>query len=181
MTYLPPVFQILIALLVIPAALFDVRERRIPNWLVLAGILAGIALNTFLYTAGLWFALKGIGIAMLIYFPLWLVRGMGAGDVKLMAAVGAIVGPMNWLGVLVFTSVFGAVAGIVLVFSKGRLASTLMNIRGIVTSLVTFHKPYEQNPTLDVGNESALRLPHGVAIAFGCMTFLIAAGIWAPR
>ena len=112
MTYVPPIVQLLVALLVIPAAMFDFRSRRIPNWLTLTGLVLGIGLNSFLYeTSGLLMALKGMGLALLIYFPLWLVRGMGAGDVKLMAMIGAIVGPANWLGVLLLTSAFGAAAG----------------------------------------------------------------------
>jgi prepilin peptidase CpaA len=182
MTYLPPIFQILLAFLVIPAALFDVRERRIPNWLTLTGLVVGIGLNSFLYeTAGLWMSLKGIGLAMLIYFPLWLIRGMGAGDVKLMAMVGAIVGPANWTGVLVLTCIFGALSGLFLAISKGKMMHTLMNVWQILTSLARRQAPYAENPELDVRNENALRLPHGVAIAAGSLSFLIAAGIWAPR
>jgi len=95
---MPPITQVLLLLVVIPAAFFDIRQRRIPNWLVLTGVVAGIGLNTFLFydnpspVSGLWFSLQGLGIAFLVYFPLYLLRGMGAGDVKLMGAVGAIVG-----------------------------------------------------------------------------------------
>jgi prepilin peptidase CpaA len=182
MTYLPPVFQILLALLVITAAMFDFRERRIPNWLALTGVLAGIGLNGFVYEApGLWMALKGMGLAMLVYFPLWLIRGMGAGDVKLMGAIGAIVGPSNWLGVLALTCVFGAVAGLVLMVAKGRCGATLANIWKILKSLARWQAPYQDHPELDVRSEKALRLPHAVAIAFGSLSFLIAATLWAPR
>ncbi len=91
MTYLRPIVQVLLLLLVIPAALYDSRQRRVPNWLALAGLLLGIGLNSFLYeSTGLLTSLKGLGVAFLIYFPLYLLRAMGAGDVKLMAAIGAI-------------------------------------------------------------------------------------------
>ena len=91
MTYLPPVLQWLLAGVVLTAAWTDLRERKIPNWLALAGVLAGFGLNVALYRMpGFWSALQGLGVAFLIYFPLWLIRGMGAGDVKLMGAVGSI-------------------------------------------------------------------------------------------
>ena len=73
---------------------YDVRYRRIPNWLTAIGVLLGLGLNTFLYQGwpGLRFSLMGLGLAFGIYFGLYAVRAMGAGDVKLMAAIGALVG-----------------------------------------------------------------------------------------
>ena len=97
MHYLPPVLQVLLVLVVCAAAVRDIRTRRIPNWLTVSGVVAGMALNAFLFeTPGLLDALKGLGFALLIYFPLFAIRAVGAGDAKLMAAVGAIVGPANW-------------------------------------------------------------------------------------
>ena len=139
-------------------------------------------LNAFLFeTPGLWMALKGVGVAFLIYFPLYLLRGMGAGDVKLMAAVGAMVGWANWLGILVLTSLFGGVAAVVLVVAKGRIRKTAENIWLILMSIRRGHAPYAKNPQLDVRTDQGIRLPHAVVIAFGALGFLIAAAIWAPR
>jgi prepilin peptidase CpaA len=182
LTYPRPIIQALLLLIVIPAALFDSRQRRVPNWLALAGLLLGIGLNTFLYeNAGFWTSLKGLGLAFLIYFPLYLLRGMGAGDVKLMAAVGAIAGPSNWLGIMVLTALFGGVAAIVLVTAKGRIRKTFENIRMILLSARHLQAPYDANPDLDVHSNQSLRLPHAVVIAFGTFGLLLAAGIWAPR
>jgi prepilin peptidase CpaA len=181
-SYPPLIFQVLLVLIVVPAALFDFRYRRVPNWLSLAGVLLGVGLNFFLFeTPGLWNSLKGLGVAFGIYFVLYLLRAMGAGDVKLMAAVGSIVGWANWLGILVLTSVFGGLAALVLVSRKGRLRSTFRNIWMILVSLGHRQAPYQSNPELDVRSEQAVRLPHAVSIAFGAMGFLIAAYIWAPR
>ena len=177
----PIIVQILLALIVVTAAMFDFRYRRVPNWLTLSGVLLGIGLNAFLFeTPGLWASLRGLGLAFLIYFPLYLLRGMGAGDVKLMAAVGAIVGPANWLGILVLTSLMGGVAALVLVTAKGRFRKTLENIWLILMSVRTGRAPYE-NPQLDVRTNQGIRLPHAVVIAFGTFGFLIAAAIWAPK
>src|SRR6516165_3893509 len=129
MSHLPLIIQALLLLGVIPAAIIDLRARRVPNWLTLTVALLAIALNAFLFeTAGIWMSLKGMGLAMSIYFPLYLLRGMGAGDVKLMAAVGAIAGPTNWLGILMLTALFGAIAAIVLVVRKGRVRRTVDNM-----------------------------------------------------
>src|SRR6266852_3820776 len=176
------IIQILLAFVVVAAAMFDFRYRRVPNWLTVSGILLGIGLNAFLFESlGLWMALRGVGVAFLIYFPLYLLRGMGAGDVKLMAAVGAMVGWANWLGILVLTSLIGGVAAVVLVVAKGRIRKTAENIWLILMSIRRGHAPYAKNPQLDVRTDQGIRLPHAVVIAFGALGFLIAAAIWAPR
>jgi len=181
---MPPVTQVLLILLVLPAAVFDYRQRRIPNWLVLAGLLCGMALNTFLLydnpsaATGLVYALEGLGLAFAIYFPLYLLRGMGAGDVKLMAAVGAIVGPVLWLWVLFFTAVLGGITAVIVVLSKGRVHHTLQNLWMILVSIRYRQAPYATNPELDVGTDQGVRLPHGVIIAVGAVGFLAAKAIW---
>lgn len=177
-----PAIRIFLEVLVILAAIWDIRTRRIPNWLTLSGVVLGVALNTFLYEInGLWFSLKGLGVAFGVYFVLYLLHAMGAGDVKLMAAVGAAAGPGNWLGILVLTSVAGAIAGLLLVAFKGKLRRTLGNLGIIVSSLGRGRAPYKQTPELDVSSDKAMRLPHGALIALGTLGFLAAALRWAPR
>jgi prepilin peptidase CpaA len=178
----PPAIRIFLELLVILAAVWDVRTRRIPNWLTLPGVVLGVALNTFLFEInGLWFSLKGLGLAFCVYFVLYLLRAMGAGDVKLMAAVGAAAGWENWLGILVLTSVAGAVAGLLLVAFKGRLRKTVGNLGIILSSLGRGRAPYKETPELDVSSDKAMRLPHGALIALGTLGFLASALRWAPR
>ncbi|MEQ1885345.1 MAG: A24 family peptidase, partial [Bryobacteraceae bacterium] len=157
MTLPPLAIQVLLILVAVTAAMIDVRTRKVPNWLSLAGVLLAILLNSFLYAVdgifsaeGLLFSLKGLGLAFGIYFVLYLLRGMGAGDVKLMAAIGAAVGWANWLGILVMTSAAGLIAGIVLVFAKRRVRETLHNMETIVTALPKGRAPYKENPDLDV-------------------------------
>jgi len=182
LSYLAPGLQGIHLLLVIAAAVFDLRQRRIPNWLAVSGFVLGIAMNTFLFELpGLWTSLEGAGVALLVYVPLFALRAMGAGDAKLMAAVGAITGPMNWLGILILTSVFGGVLAVVLVLGKGRVRHTLGNLKLILTSWRFRHLPYDLSPELDVGSEQALRLPHAVSILLGTVAFLVASAMWAPR
>jgi prepilin peptidase CpaA len=181
---MPPVTKVLLLLLVVPAAVFDYRERRIPNWLVLAGILLGTAMNAFLTydlpsaTIGLLFSLEGFGLAFAVYFPLYLLRGMGAGDVKLMAAVGAIVGWVLWLWIFFFTALLGGIAAVIVVLSKGRVHRTLQNLWMILVSIRYRQAPYTANPELDVSSDQGVRLPHGVIIALGAITFMVAKAIW---
>lgn len=182
MNYLPPVLQAVLAVVVLIAAYFDFRWRRIPNWLVLSGLLVGIALNAFLYEwAGLRGSLEGLGLGLLIYLPLYALRGMGAGDVKLMAAVGALVGWRNWIGVFMLTAITGGLVALLLVVLRGRARSTMANVGSMFQQMAHLQAPYTGNPELDVKNPKAVTLPHGVMIAVGSIEFLIAAALWAPR
>ena len=182
MTLLPVAAQALLLMLVVTAAFFDLRSRRIPNWLVLAGLLLGFGLNGFLFEwPGVTRSLEGMGLALLIYFPLYLLRGMGAGDVKLMAAVGAIVGWAAWLGIFFLTAIVGGIAAVALLASRRQLRRGFSNAGYLVFQLLSFRPPYARREELDVKSQKAVTLPHGVTIAWGSLLFLGAVWIWAPR
>jgi prepilin peptidase CpaA len=160
------------------AAFWDLRTRRIPNWLVLTGLVAGFGLNGFLYglpglaTAGLGM-ITGFGI----YLVLHLLRAMGAGDVKFMAAIGSLVGWHEWFRIFLAAVIFGAIAGVILALSKGRLRRTLNNVGYIIYEIAHGRPPHVRREDLDVKSEKALRLPHGAAIAAGVFV-LVGWGWW---
>jgi prepilin peptidase CpaA len=187
LTPVHPILQGVLVLIVVTAAIYDLRYRRIPNWLVLVGLVLGIGLNTAMFAlaglqaAGLTRALLGMGLALLIYFPLYLLRAMGAGDAKLMAAVGAIVGWGNWLAIFVLTAVIGGVMGLVVLLFAGRLRKTFWNLGWIINEIIHFRAPYHSSEELDVRSAKAMRMPHGVAIALGSIAFLVARVIWSGK
>jgi prepilin peptidase CpaA len=175
----PLLIHALLLLTILPAALFDIRERRIPNWVTVPALLAAFALNVFLRgRLGLWFSAAGLGLALLIYLPLYRIRAMGAGDVKLMAAIGAAVGPSDWVLIFALTSIAGGVAAVVMIMTRGRLARTLSNVATILLSILRFEAPYQRNPQLDVKSDQGLRLPHAAVIACGTIGFLAIAARW---
>src|SRR5206468_6742745 len=111
--------RVCLALLVLVAAVYDLRFRRIPNWLNLSGIILGFGLNAFLFQwSGTAKAGEGMLLAVAVYLPLYVLRGMGAGDVKLMAAVGALVGPGNWFEIFIATALLGGAAAGVFALTK---------------------------------------------------------------
>jgi|SRR5579862_6878355 prepilin peptidase CpaA len=182
LTNLPPIVQAVLVLIVVTAAVYDLRYRRIPNWLVLAGLVAGFGLNTFLFeSSGLIHSAKGMGLALAIYFPLYVLRAMGAGDAKLMAAVGSIVGWGNWLAIFVLTAVIGGLMGLVVLLFAGRIRRTFWNLGWMINEMMHFRAPYRSSEELDVRSEKAMRMPHGVAIALGSIAFLVARAIWGSK
>lgn len=170
---LPWITQILLAAVVLIAGYYDIRWRRIPNWLTLAGLLVGLALNGFLFgVPGLVNAGEGVGLAMLLNFPLYLLHARGAGDVKLLAALGAITGWHDWLAVFIISSLLGGVLAIVLMMSKGRVRKTLWNTGYIVTEMAHLRPPHMRSEELDVNSTLSFRLPQGAVIALGACAFL---------
>ena len=171
---MPLSLKVALTCTVLAAGIFDLRYRRIPNWLNLSAIALGLGLNVLLFEVhGFVLALLGLGCSLLVYVPLYLVRGMGAGDVKLMAAVGAIVGPMNWFCIFLFTAVLGGVVSLIYVAFRRRLNQTFVNLALVVTELAHARVPADREARLDVHHGEALRVPHGAVIALGAMGFLV--------
>jgi prepilin peptidase CpaA len=168
--------QVLLGILVATAAIFDIRFRRIPNWLVLAGVIVGLMWNV--YTSG-WSGLgrgaAGLGLGFALYFPLYLLRARGAGDVKLLAAVGAITGPANCLWVFLLTAILGGVIALVFLLFRGRVRKTMFNVAWIIRDLMQLRAPYHSSEELDVTSSKSMRLPHGAMIAVGAIAFMIMA------
>src|SRR5438552_10375694 len=93
------------------AAWTDFRTRRIPNWITVSGALLGIGLHTWFESVHCALSsLAGLGLGIAIFFALFMAGGMGAGDVKLFGAVGALVGPQALAIVFVFTGLLGGIA-----------------------------------------------------------------------
>jgi prepilin peptidase CpaA len=173
---LPAAGQILLGVLSVTAAISDLRFRRIPNWLVLAGIVAGMAWNVFESGwSGLGTAAAGLGLGFALYFPLFLLRARGAGDVKLLAAIGSITGPANCFWIFLLTALLGGVIGLVLVAARGRVHKTFANIAVIMRDLTHLRAPFRTSQELDVKTARGMRLPHGAILVAGVAAFLVIA------
>ncbi|HUS07094.1 MAG TPA: prepilin peptidase [Bryobacteraceae bacterium] len=174
MTALADILQLAAALLTVTAALTDLRSRTIPNWLVVTGLIAGFLLNIYLDGwAGLRLAAGGFGLALLIYVPMYMLRAMGGGDVKLMAAVGSITGAHNWFLIFLFTSMIGGVIALIFLLFRGRLGRSLQNVGYILHEMLHLRAPHASRSDLDIGGSEAVTMPHGVAISLGTLMFLM--------
>lgn len=156
------------------ASLYDVRYRRIPNWLTVSGVALGLLINVLIGPpeGGLLFALKGLGVAFFIYLALYAIRAMGAGDVKLMAAVGALAGVERWFGIFLVTALVGGAMALMLVTFRGRIKRTFWNVGFILSELGHGRPAYAGKEELDVRNPNAIGLPHGAVIAISTVFYL---------
>jgi prepilin peptidase CpaA len=158
---------LLIALmLAIAAAVWDVRQHRIPNWLTLPGIVAGMVLRSALLGwKGFGSAVAGCFLAGGVLFLFYMIRAMGAGDVKLMAGIGSFVGPGQAMNIVLATAICGGILGVVYALYRGRMWSTVKN----VASILKFHAwaGVQPHPEFNLDNPEVLRVPYGLAIALG--------------
>ena len=149
-------------------SIHDVRERRIPNVLVAPAILLGLLLHTIY---GGWRGLGDAALAGIIAGALsvvfWIAGGMGAGDVKLMTAVGCITGLSPLPLVAITTSISAGAFAIAVSLYCGRLRETVSN----VVAIVQHHsrKGLKPHPVLNLTNPATLRLPFALPITAGCL------------
>ena len=126
MTLAPWIPAVLVAM---GAGILDWRYRRIPNWLTVSGLAAGVAVNTILFRwPGLKAALLGTALGLGLLLPFVLLRSLGAGDWKLAGALGACLGPRQLFAVLMGTILVAGVMALAMVIWKGRLKRTLLNM-----------------------------------------------------
>lgn len=161
----------------------DIRSHRIPNKLVLVGVVLGLGLNGLL-PGGLGFnsevpggigwlqALKGLALGIAVFLPIYLLRAMGAGDVKLMGMVGAFLGAGDLIGAVIATFIAGGVMALVVALWSKQLMNMLQNIK-----LMLFGGLLKMNagqlPTMNDLPVSVAKLPYAVAITVGTLGYLM--------
>jgi prepilin peptidase CpaA len=167
-----PEFRIAAAVLVaVAAVLWDVRSRRIPNALTFGAAAAALVVSAA--TGGLSaLGMSGAGwlVGALLFFPFFALRGMGAGDVKLLAALGAWLGPSQVVWVGIFAAMAGGVLAIVVSLAKGYLKTAFANLWLIFTHWrVAGVQPV---PGLTLTDTRAPRLAYAVPVAVGLVVTL---------
>jgi prepilin peptidase CpaA len=151
----------------------DVASRRIPNKLTYTGMLLAIAGHTVAQGwHGLASALAGGLIGGGAFLAFFLLHAMGAGDVKLITAVGCMAGAAASLQIVLASAIAGGIFALVFSLWQGRLRSVLGN----VVDLLKFHAMAgaEVHPSLNLSNPQAARMPYGVAIAAGALYSVLA-------
>jgi prepilin peptidase CpaA len=159
---------------VLIAAAIDLRTRRIPNWLTFTSIALGLVLQ-FVAAGpqGLLFGFLGVLVGGGLFFLPFLLGGMGAGDLKLMAAAGAFLGPKGALWAVLCTGIAGGVLALLWSLLHGRLTRALGRTGELIGAMADPRRRNAQGglPTLE--KHEKWTIPYGVAIAFG-----VALSLW---
>lgn len=144
----------------------DWRTRRIPNSLTVPAFCMGLGVNSIASGwHGLFTGLEGAGLALGLLLPLVLMRALGAGDWKLMGAMGAFLGARDLFHVLVASVYVSALMAIFIMIRAKRVKVTLRNLAVLVHGFLRFG--LRMHPQISLDNPDSLKLPFGVAVAIG--------------
>ena len=158
--------------LVAVATFTDLRSRRIPNWLVLPFLTAGIALSIWFHGwSGLGQSLLGMALGGLLFGILAVMGGMGGGDVKLCAAVGAWIWWHQMLVALVLTGIIGGIMALCWAAAGGFLGDLFRGAGSLIFN--AGKRGLKPDPEMNIDNPLARKMPYAPAIAIGTlMSFL---------
>lgn len=169
----------LLVVLLLCAVRADLSSRRVPNRLVLAGLVLAVLSHAWALGSGSsplagpawWSPLLGLLAGLAVFLPLYLLRAMGAGDVKLMAMVGAFLGTPAVFDATLYTLLAGGLLALVFMLGRGVALQTLGNVRFLLTDLL-LRLRNGQGARLAPLETTAARLPYALAIGLGTVAAL---------
>lgn len=172
-------FWELTLLVLIPATAYaswiDYAERRVPNWLNAALAAAGIAAHAAFHGwSGVGTSLLGLLVGFGLLILPWMMHGMGAGDVKLMAAIGAWIGPWLTLWSFGVGAIIGGFAAVVMILSTGRAVHALTNMQTIMTKMKRLDTAFGEFGGAKTFGATSQLLPYGVPLTAGTWVVLLA-------
>ena len=149
----------------------DWSTRRIPNALTFgaAAVAVAFAAATAGVTGAGW-SMAGWAVGVLLFLPLFALRAMGGGDVKLLAAFGAWLGPALAFWVAVYGAIAGGVLAVPWLLLRGRLGETLAGTWSIVAHWR--QAGLQPHPVLTLENPRTVRMPYALPIALGALATL---------
>lgn len=150
----------------------DFRTRKIPNWLTVPSLFLGIGIHALVAGwSGTMAALEGAGLALVLLLPLVLLRALGAGDWKLLGAVGAFLGPVLFLFVLAGSIFVSGLMAVVEVLRTHRVRQSMRNLLVLVRGFFSFG--LRAHPEISLDNPGLTKLPFGVAVAVSTLVCFV--------
>lgn len=175
----------ILLVIILVSGFFDLKERKIPNKITFTGILVGILFN--LFTGGWMGFLQGIlglSVGLTIFFLPFAMGGMGAGDVKLMGAIGALMGWRFSVMTAIYSAIVGGIMVLIHLLYTGKLRETFKKmLYAMINILLQFAIRLGYNETVYRAHEKfskndhdykKIYIPYGVAIAGGAVLVLVA-------
>jgi prepilin peptidase CpaA len=163
-------WQAFVIAFVVTCAIGDVRWRKIPRAFTTCGVIAGLAFH--LWNGGLASAAAAAFLGFAVGLAFFQLGAIGGGDVKLMAALGALLGLQPWLVAMQIAVFVAALMAVAQIFKRGAWRQTLENMREILRALKA--QGLRAHPVLNVRNAAMMRAPFGVAAACGTLFALVA-------
>ncbi|SFH93349.1 prepilin peptidase CpaA [Collimonas sp. OK307] len=164
-------------ILLIIAAVSDCRTYKIPNWLTASGTLFGLIYSTAAAAslpAGLLWGFEGMLLGFCMMLPLYAIKAMGAGDVKLMAMVGAFLGVPYIVFAVIATFIAGGLVALGFALFNKALGRIFTNVKNIVQTMV-FSAAGGIKPDVSLeASKSVGKMPYGVSIGIGTFGYVVA-------
>ncbi|HEX3010948.1 MAG TPA: prepilin peptidase [Syntrophomonadaceae bacterium] len=163
--------NIILAGLVLLAVAMDLKERRIPNWLIVTGIVTALLYRVIMGDyIGCLSGIKGLMVGIMLLFIPFLMGGMGAGDVKLLGMIGAFKGSLFVFNCFIWMALIGGVIALALLIKRRRLYDFISRLsRGLFLSRCGAMK---LSDSLDK-QELSIYYPYGLAIGLGVLATFI--------
>ena len=167
-----------VALVLIVAAYIDGKELRVPNWITYPLVFSGIIYNCCEYSwAGLGASLLGVLTGLLSLMLLYMIGGMGAGDVKLMAGLGAWLGWKITFYSSLATVIVGGVIAAAMIWRSGNAAKHYGNAVQIIHEVLTIKNPRKLSEIAAERKPTMYLLPYGIPICIGSIGYFLFAGL----
>jgi len=174
-----PVWVVTITLVV--AAVIDGLQLKVPNWItypmIFSGWIYSAAFSPYAGWEGLWLSLIGTAVGLALLLPPYAVGGMGAGDVKLLAGVGAWMWGTNTLYAFAVTALVGGVIAIVMVLWAGAWQKHKNQFWSILNEIATVKDPEKLSEIAAERKPRMFLLPYGIPIAIGSIAYFACTGM----
>ena len=168
----------LVSIILIVAAWIDGKELRVPNWITFPMVLSGLVYCTAINgLSGLGAGLLGMCVGLLCLLPLYAVGGMGAGDVKLMAGIGAWLGWEITFYAFCVSTVVGAIMAVLMVLYRKSFKKHYDNFMMILIEWMQVKDPRELSRIAAERKPTMLLLPYGIPICVGSIGYFFYTGI----
>jgi prepilin peptidase CpaA len=167
-----------VSLILVEAAVIDGMKLRVPNWLTFHLVIGGLIYAAWGHgVPGFLWGLAGVAVGLATLLPLYAIGGMGAGDVKLMAGVGAWVGPVVTLWAFTTSAVVGGLMAVAMVAWSGEYIRHWVQMQAIGHEILTVRDPVKLAEAAARRKPTMMLLPYGIPLAVGSIAYFTYAGL----
>lgn len=170
-----------ISFVLVLAAWIDGRKLKVPNWLTFPLIVSGWITSGYLFGwPGVWSSLLGTLVGLGLLLPAYAIGGMGAGDVKLLAGVGAWIGMAHTFWAFIITVIVGGVLALAMIAARGSWGKHITQFFAILWEILIIRHPERLAELAAQRKPKMLLLPYGIPIAIGTIIYFTINGMLFP-
>jgi len=168
----------LLSAILIAAAIIDGWILKVPNWLTVPLVVAGWTAAAYCHGfQGLGWSMAGTAVGLCVLLPAYAIGGMGAGDVKLMAGIGAWIGATATFYAFCVSAVVGGAIAVVMVLARRRWHHHFLQFFQIVDEILVIRNADKLSAIAADRKSSMMLLPYGIPIALGTIAYFVWSGM----